>query len=132
MPPDADDRQFMLAWQRVEEFIDAARPEFILFQCGADSIAGDPITHLRYSIAAHGHAARSLCALADRHAHGRLLAMGGGGYNRRNLALAWTAVLESMVKAGTIDHDELPSYMTDSPADAVAHIDDVVTGGKRL
>lgn len=97
MPPDADDRQFLGAWQRVEEFIDAARPEFILFQCGADSISGDPITHLRYSSAAHGQAAESLCALADAHAGGRLLAMGGGGYNRRNLALAWSAVLEALV-----------------------------------
>jgi acetoin utilization deacetylase AcuC-like enzyme len=25
--------------------------------------------------------------------------MGGGGYNRRNLALAWTAVVESMLEA---------------------------------
>ena len=38
------------------------------------------------------HAAESLCALADAHADGRLLAMGGGGYNRRNLALACSAV----------------------------------------
>jgi acetoin utilization protein AcuC len=101
MPPDADDRQFLLAWERVEAFIDAARPQFILFQCGADSLGGDPITHLRYSRAAHGHAARSLCALADAHAGGRLLAMGGGGYNRRNLALAWTAVLEQLVACTT-------------------------------
>ena len=99
MPPDADDRQFLDAWQRVEAFIDAARPEFILFQCGADSLSGDPITHLRYSSAAHGHAAESLAALADAHAGGRLLAMGGGGYNRRNLALAWTAVLTSLLRS---------------------------------
>ncbi|MDX1431712.1 MAG: acetoin utilization protein AcuC [Gammaproteobacteria bacterium] len=97
MPPDADDALFLEAWERVEAFVDAARPQFILFQCGADSIAGDPITHLRYSVAAHGHATERLCALADRHCHGRLLAMGGGGYNRRNLALAWTAVLERLV-----------------------------------
>ena len=97
MPPDADDRQFLEAWQRVETFVDAARPEFILFQCGADGLAGDPITHLRYSSAAHEHATASLCRLADRHCHGRLLAMGGGGYNRRNLALAWTAVLARLV-----------------------------------
>jgi acetoin utilization protein AcuC len=97
MPPDADDEAFLVAWARVEAFIDAARPEFILFQCGADSLGGDPITHLRYSSAAHGHAARRLCALADTHAGGRLLAMGGGGYNRRNLALAWTAVVEQLV-----------------------------------
>jgi acetoin utilization protein AcuC len=97
MPPEADDRAFLDAWQQVEAFVDAARPEFILFQCGADSLGGDPITHLRYSSAAHRHAARSLCALADAHARGRLLAMGGGGYNRTNLALAWTAVVDELV-----------------------------------
>ena len=99
MPPDADDEQFMEAWRLVETFIDGARPEFILFQCGADSVAGDPITHLRYSSAAHAHAAGSLCAIADRHCDGRLLAMGGGGYNRRNLALAWTAVVRALLAA---------------------------------
>ena len=51
-------------------------PEFILFQCGADSIAGDPITHLQFSPAAHAHAARRLCALAERHAGGRILGIG--------------------------------------------------------
>lgn len=97
MPPEADDRQFLRAWRRVEAFVAAARPQFILFQCGADSLGGDPLTHLRYSSAAHAHATRSLCALADAHAEGRLLAMGGGGYNRRNLALAWTAVVEQLL-----------------------------------
>ena len=43
-----------------------------------------------------------LCGeMAERFARGgRLLATGGGGYNRRNLALAWTAVVESFVAAG--------------------------------
>jgi acetoin utilization protein AcuC len=97
MPPEADDAQFFSAWQRVEDFVDARQPEFILLQCGADSIAGDPITHLRYSPAAHRHAAQRLLLLAERHAQGRLLVMGGGGYNRDNLARAWTAVVEALV-----------------------------------
>ena len=97
MPPEADDAAFFTAWERVEDFIDHQRPEFILFQCGADSIAGDPITHLRYSPAAHRHAAQRLLRLAERHCRGRLLAMGGGGYNRGNLALAWTAVVEVLL-----------------------------------
>ncbi len=99
MPPDADDELFFQAWEKAEAFVDRQRPEFILFQCGADSIAGDPITHLRYSPAAHRHAAQRLCRLADRHCDGRVLAMGGGGYNRANLAMAWTAVLEVLVEA---------------------------------
>ena len=98
MPPEAGDEQFFSAWQQAEDFIDRQQPEFILFQCGADSIAGDPITHLRYTPAAHAHAARRLCRLAERHCGGRLLAMGGGGYNRDNLARAWTAVLDVLAE----------------------------------
>ena len=97
MLPDADDGAFMQAWTEVEDFVDSAQPEFIFLQCGADSLAGDPITHLRYTTAAHVHATKRLCALADRYCSGRLLAMGGGGYNRRNLAIAWTAVIESLL-----------------------------------
>jgi acetoin utilization protein AcuC len=97
MPPEAGDEQFYPAWERVEAFIDQHRPEFILFQCGADSIAGDPITHLRYTPAAHRHAAQRLQHLAEKHCQGRLLAMGGGGYNRTNLALAWTAVVDALL-----------------------------------
>jgi acetoin utilization protein AcuC len=97
LPPGADDRGFFAAWDEVEAFVDAARPELILLQCGADSLAGDPITHLAYSEEAHAHAAQRLRALADRHASGRLLAMGGGGYDRNNLARAWVRVVEALI-----------------------------------
>jgi acetoin utilization protein AcuC len=96
MPPGADDAAFRAAWEEVERYVDAAHPELILLQCGADSLAGDPITHLEYTEEAHAHAARRLAVLADRHAEGRLLAMGGGGYNRKNLARAWTRVVETL------------------------------------
>ena len=100
MDMQAGDEAFFAAWDRAESFVDAHAPEFILLQCGADSIAGDPITHLQYTPAAHAHAARRLCALADRHCQGRLLALGGGGYNRDNLARAWTAVRAERAGAG--------------------------------
>ncbi len=99
MPPEAGDEAFFAAWKQAETFLEQQAPEFILFQCGADSIAGDPITHLRYTPAAHAHAARRLSVLAERHCDGRLLAMGGGGYNRDNLARAWCTVLATL--AGT-------------------------------
>ena len=99
MPPEAGDEAFFAAWKQAEAFLEQQAPEFILLQCGADSIAGDPITHLRYTPAAHAHAARRLSVLAERHCDGRLLAMGGGGYNRDNLARAWCTVLATL--AGT-------------------------------
>jgi acetoin utilization protein AcuC len=99
MLPRANDRMFFDAWNFVEAFIEKAQPEFILFQCGADSLAGDPITHLGYTSEAHRHATLRLCDLADRHCQGRLLALGGGGYNLKNLADAWCAVVEAMIEA---------------------------------
>lgn len=97
MPPGATDAEYRRAWERVEDYLFAGRPEFILLQCGADSLEGDPITHLRYTEEAHAHAAARLCAIADELGHGRVVAMGGGGYNRRNLARAWTRVVGSLL-----------------------------------
>jgi acetoin utilization protein AcuC len=98
LPPGADDGDFHNAWARVEAYLEAARPEFILMQCGADSLEGDPITHLCWTEAAHATAAASLCRLADRYAEGRIIGTGGGGYNRRNVARAWTRVVQSFVE----------------------------------
>jgi len=100
MAPGAGDTEFYGAWQRVEDYLEAAEPEFIILQCGADSLEGDPITHLRYTEQAHADAASALCRLADRYCGGRVVGTGGGGYNRANLARAWTRVVQSFVEAG--------------------------------
>jgi acetoin utilization protein AcuC len=99
LPPGAGDAEFAAAWARVEAYLDHAGPEFIILQCGADSLAGDPITHLQYTEQAHADAAAALCRLADKHCEGRIIGTGGGGYNRRNLARAWTRVVQSFVAA---------------------------------
>ena len=100
LPPGSGDEEFMAIWPRIEAYVLAGRPEFILFQCGADSVDGDPLTHLRLTEDAHAHAATRLCALADMLGHGRVVGMGGGGYNRRNLARAWTRVVEAFLESG--------------------------------
>lgn len=96
MPPGAGDEEFFEAWQEVEAYLERGEPELLLLQCGADSLAGDPLTHLAYSEHAHAHAAARARHIADRFAGGRLLAMGGGGYDRSNLARAWTRVVEAL------------------------------------
>jgi acetoin utilization protein AcuC len=97
MPPGSDDAAFAATWPRVIAHLEKFAPEFIILQCGADSLEGDPITHLRYSATSHGKAARELAQLADRLGHGRVLGLGGGGYNRSNLAQAWSAVVENLL-----------------------------------
>ena len=96
LPPGAGDSEFNEVWPGVMDYLRAARPEFILLQCGADSLDGDPITHLQFSEASHARAATDLRALAENQCDGRLVAMGGGGYNRQNLARAWTRVVEAL------------------------------------
>ena len=96
LPPGTGDDAFREAWQEVERYLERMEPELIFLQCGADSLAGDPITHLQLTAEAHAYAARRLGVLADRYAQGRVLGMGGGGYNRANLAAAWTRVVEEL------------------------------------
>ena len=98
MPPGADDRAFMAAWERVEEHLRRHKPEFIVFQAGADSIAGDPLAHLQDPPQAHAHAAQRLCVLANAMCQGRIMGFGGGGYNRNNLALGWCGVLGAFIR----------------------------------
>src|SRR5690606_19986969 len=80
-----------------EAFIDATQPQFIPLQRGADSLAGDPLAALRVHARDHAHVAVRLRVLADRHAGGRLEALGGGGCNRANLATGGCAVTAALL-----------------------------------
>jgi len=98
MPMFANDKTFLQVWPEAERFIRKAVPQFFLFQCGADSLRGDPITHMQYSHVTHGYVASRLCQLADAMCEGRLVAMGGGGYNLDNLSQAWCSVVTSLLE----------------------------------
>ena len=95
LPPGASDDQFIEAFDKVEQFVDKVKPELIIFQCGADGLVDDPITHLQYTSKVHRFAADSLHRLAHEHCNGRIMALGGGGYNRENIGAAWTEVVKS-------------------------------------
>jgi acetoin utilization protein AcuC len=93
LAPASGDREFFESFDKIESFIRKYSPEFIFLQCGADCLDGDPITHLRYSSKAHSYATERLHILSHEVCNGRLLAMGGGGYNPRNVEAAWMAVV---------------------------------------
>lgn len=99
LPAGAGADEFNVAWQQALTHVERFAPSFCILQCGADSIGGDPITHLQFTSACHARAAADLCALADRLGHGRVLALGGGGYDRGNLARAWNDVVQALLAA---------------------------------
>lgn len=94
--PKSGDEAFIHAFERAEKFIRKSEPEFIFFQCGADGLDGDPLTHLAYTSAVHEYAAKRLHSLSHELCAGRILAMGGGGYNPVNVDAAWTAVVREL------------------------------------
>ncbi len=93
LPPEADDALFSKLWPRAEAFLQRYQPDFFILQAGADSVAGDPITHLELSARTHARVARALAGMDGR----PLLVLGGGGYNRSNLAQAWSGVVEALL-----------------------------------
>ena len=98
LQPSAGDDKFLEAFDKIERFVDNVKPELIILQCGADGLAGDPITHLQYTSKAHRFAAASLHKLAHKHCNGRIIALGGGGYSRANIGTAWTEVVKSFAR----------------------------------
>lgn len=95
--PGSGDREVEAQLGRMEEFTRLSKPEFIIFQCGADGLRGDPIAGLNYSSAAHGKVGTLLHTLSHELCSGRMVALGGGGYVPQNCAEAWTAVVESLL-----------------------------------
>lgn len=97
--PLSGDEEFFMMWQKVEDFLRQWKPQFVIMQCGADGLDGDPLAHLHYSALAHARATESLCRIAEEFAEGRLVAVGGGGYDLRNVCQAWTAVVDALLES---------------------------------
>lgn len=96
LKPGAGDEEFGDALRGAEQFIRDSRPHLILFQCGSDGLKNDPITHLGYTPEAHRFAAKLLHKLSHESCNGRIIGMGGGGYNPDNTAKAWMAVVSTL------------------------------------
>ena len=97
MPPGTGEGAWLAAVTTLlPELAATFAPDLIVSQHGADSHAWDPLAHLNVTTTAHGAAARLVDMLAHRHARGRWLATGGGGYDvyrvvPRTWALTWLA-----------------------------------------
>ena len=96
LEPGAGDAELEARLPRLEELANSARPEFIILQCGADGLRGDPIGGLEYSPDAHRRVGELLHKLSHEFCSGRMVALGGGGYVPQNCSDAWIAVIEAM------------------------------------
>jgi acetoin utilization protein AcuC len=87
LPPSADDEIFLWCFSEViPPLVNAFQPDILITQLGIDAHRTDPLSHVGISLGAFVKAVRRLKDLCDR-----WVALGGGGYDLRNVACAWTA-----------------------------------------
>jgi acetoin utilization protein AcuC len=108
LPPFAGDDAYRAAMERVVVPVTRAfAPDAIVAQCGVDHHHGDPLSHMLTTMALYPWLWGSLCDLADDVCDGRLVALGGGGYEPCTAPpRAWAALAARM--AGVEVSDPIP------------------------
>ena len=82
LPPRSGSAAFRAAWtQRLLPALDAFRPELLLVSAGFDAHRLDPLADLNLEADDYAWITHELCALADRHAQGRVVSLLEGGYS---------------------------------------------------
>ncbi|HYC04750.1 MAG TPA: acetoin utilization protein AcuC [Azospirillaceae bacterium] len=88
LPAEFNDTEFRwLVDNAVLPLARSFRPEAVVLQCGADSLADDPMSRLSLSNRAYWWFVRRFMGSAPR-----LLVLGGGGYNPWALARCWAGI----------------------------------------
>jgi acetoin utilization protein AcuC len=88
------------------------KPDVIVAQLGIDSHRTDPLTHLALDIQGFARALARIVPMAPK-----LIALGGGGYDIRNVARAWTAAW------AVLNGVELPATLPEAFAEDVRRHD---------
>ncbi len=81
-----DDEVYVYAFgEVVPPIVRAFKPDFVVAEIGADTLRPDPLTHLMLTNNAYQEVVKAIKSLS-----GRLLALGGGGYDIYRTARCWT------------------------------------------
>ncbi len=97
LAPGSGDAEVGLALPGLRGFAERARPEFIILQGGADCLANDPLGGLSCSEKTHSSVTQVLHRLSHEICGGRMVALGGGGYDVENCARAWIAITKGLI-----------------------------------
>jgi len=84
--------------EKARQFLSQRSFQLMIFQAGADSVAGDPITHLKLSASAHFRMVSFLKELSRKSSMLPLIILGGGGYNPNNTAEVWLKIVNALIK----------------------------------
>lgn len=90
--PGSSDDELLFAFEEVKNFAWEFKIDFIILQAGVDGLTGDPITHLNYTVEGYGRFIENMLELSYELCDGKILILGGGGYNPENTKNGWLKV----------------------------------------
>ncbi len=109
LPRRVTDRPYLAAFDAlVPPLLRAYAPQFILVQFGVDAHTSDPLVGLSLTTDAYLGLVERLHALAHELCAGRLLFLGGGGYNPETVARCWAILMATL--SGALPPRALPTY----------------------
>lgn len=104
----------------VPPLLEAFEPDVLVTQQGCDTHDADPLGHLRLSVDGQRASYAALHALAHRHANGRWVALGGGGYAVVDVVpRAWSHLLAEAADAPLAADAPVPGEWRDYVAHAL-------------
>ncbi|PXY28735.1 acetoin utilization protein AcuC [Prauserella flavalba] len=115
LPPRTKDAGWLRAFHAVVPSLLAEfRPQLLVTQCGVDSHEEDPLADLSLTVDGHRTIYRALRELADTHADGKWLAVGGGGYQLiRVVPRSWTHLIATVLDRDVDPDTPLPAEWSD-------------------
>ena len=94
--PGSGDRDLTNAIEEAIRFMDSCKPSLVVIQGGLDGLAGDPLTHLSYTVDGYLDAVdRFIRSTYDRGIG--IVFLGGGGYQPRVVAETWIELLKLLI-----------------------------------
>ncbi|MDQ3206243.1 MAG: histone deacetylase family protein [Pseudomonadota bacterium] len=124
LPPGAGSEQFRAAWRdQLLPALESFRPQMVFISAGFDAHRLDPLAQLELDADDYRWLTSELVAVAERHAHGRVVSMLEGGYDLQALRECSVAHVGALLQA--LPTPSGPSHaagIQTAPSAAVARI----------
>ncbi|EJD08441.1 histone deacetylase 8 [Fomitiporia mediterranea MF3/22] len=88
----ASAKTFARIWGVVQDVKDVFKPDYVVVQCGADGLAGDPHGIWNWSVGNEKGSMQWCVGEIIEKWETKVLLLGGGGYNSANVARAWASL----------------------------------------
>ncbi len=110
LDPEATESDYLLAIREiVKPLIERFKPDILVTQNGCDNLKRDPLTHLQVSLKGYFEIVKELHQLAHRLTEGKILALGGGGYDTSySVPIAWASLFADLC------HTRPPEFLPDT------------------